>query len=121
MKIKNLKRLFVSLFLALPLLNGCATQTAAFWVRFLNYNGGLLQQFSAEPGAIVKYTGKTPEKANSDDKGYVFSGWDPNPEHTPIEADTDFTAQFAEADLQFHVYWYDGAGELINKETNLFT
>lgn len=59
-------------------------------VRFM-VEGVANETKTIDHGGYATYTGATPTK-----DGFTFTGWDKDPANTPINADTDFVAQFSE-------------------------
>ncbi len=47
-----------------------------YQVRFLNYDGSLLQEKSVDYGTSVTYTGATPTRDHQNHKSYTFKSWD---------------------------------------------
>lgn len=65
----------------------------SYTVRFLNYDGTVLQTSTADYGTDVKYTGKTPtNNSTGNPSDFSFVGWNPSP--TNIKGDTDCYAQY---------------------------
>ena len=65
-------------------------------VRWLNWNGEVLQKGNYTIEDQVRYNGDIPERPEDDDYTYKFRGWDPFDGDKPedIHKDTDYTAQF---------------------------
>ena len=63
-----------------------------YTIRFLNYNGAVLQNSQVLEGDMPSYTGATPIKPEDDDYTYTFSGW--SPAIVAATANADYTAQF---------------------------
>ena len=63
-----------------------------YTIRFLNYNGTVLQSSQVAQGSMPSYTGATPTKPEDDDYTYAFNGW--SPAVVAATADADYTAQF---------------------------
>ena len=61
-------------------------------IRFLNYDGSVLQSSTVADGEIPTYEGETPTKPSDGDTEYVFSGW--LPEIAAATQNQDYTAQF---------------------------
>ena len=78
-------------------------------VTWKNYNGTELEKNeNVMGGTVPEYNGETPEKPANDYYTYTFSGWDPTP--AAVTQDTEYTAQFTQADRLYTVTWknYDG-------------
>ena len=67
-----------------------------YHVRWLNWDGTVLQQGDYTIEDTVSYEGDLPERPEDDDYTYKFKGWVPSDGDAPmdIHADTDYTAQF---------------------------
>lgn len=63
-----------------------------YTIRFLNYDGTVLQSSQVAQGTMPSYTGATPTKPEDDDYTYAFNGW--SPAVVAATADADYTAQF---------------------------
>lgn len=67
-----------------------------YHVRWLNWDGSVLQEGDYTIKDTVSYNGDLPERPEDDDFTYTFRGWDPFDGDAPtdIHKDTDYTAQF---------------------------
>ena len=67
-----------------------------YHVRWLNWDGSVLQEGDYTIKDTVSYDGGIPERPEDDDCTYKFKGWDPFDGDAPtdIHKDTDYTAQF---------------------------
>ena len=67
-----------------------------YHVRWLNWDGSVLQKGDYTIKDTVSYEGDLPEHPEDDDFTYKFKGWDPFDGDAPtdIHKDTDYTAQF---------------------------
>ena len=67
-----------------------------YHVRWLNWNGAVLQEGDYTIEDTVSYDEGIPEHPEDDDYTYKFKGWDPSDGDAPtdIHKDTDYTAQF---------------------------
>ena len=79
--------------------SGDATYTATYTqtlrqytIRFLNYDGSVLQSSEWEYGTTPVYSGSTPLRAEDETYTYEFKGWDK--EIVAVSEATDYTAQF---------------------------
>ena len=78
-----------------------------YTVRFLNWDGTVLQSSEWEYNSTPVYSGETPLRAEDEENTYAFAGWDK--EIAAATADADYTAQFtatAKA-VYFTVTYYD--------------
>ena len=65
---------------------------SSYTVRFLNWDGSVLQSTQVEVGKIPQYTGATPTKPSDSQYSYTFSGW--TPQIVAATADATYTATF---------------------------
>ena len=65
---------------------------SSYTVRFLNWDGSVLQSKQVEEGQIPQYTGATPTKPDDAQYTYTFSGW--TPQIVAATADATYTATF---------------------------
>lgn len=63
-----------------------------YLIRFVNYDGSLLDTISVEKGKIPQYAGKTPSRQELRTTTYEFSGWEPGLK--PADANSTYTATF---------------------------
>ena len=63
-----------------------------YTIRFLNYNGAVLQNSQVAQGSMPSYTGATPIKPADSEYTYSFNGW--SPAIVAATANADYTAQF---------------------------
>jgi uncharacterized repeat protein (TIGR02543 family) len=78
-----------------------------YTVRFLNWDGTVLQSSEWEYNSTPVYSGETPLRAEDEENTYAFAGWDK--EIAVATAAADYTAQFtatAKA-VYFTVTYYD--------------
>lgn len=67
----------------------------SYTVRFLNYDGTVLQTTTADYGTDAKYTGSTPtNNSTGNTSDFSFIGWKPSP--TNIRGDIDCYAQYCD-------------------------
>ena len=67
-------------------------QPVYYTIRFLNYDGAVLQSSQVLEGEMPTYNGATPTKPEDDNYTYSFSGW--SPAIALATADADYTAVF---------------------------
>lgn len=67
-------------------------QPTYYTIRFLNYNGAVLQNSQVLEGDMPSYTGATPIKPADSEYTYSFNGW--SPAIVAATANADYTAQF---------------------------
>ena len=69
-------------------------QRAAVTIRFLNYDGSVLQSSDVDIGQTPVYSGETPAKPATAQYSYEWTGWEPA--IVPAAAAADYTATFSE-------------------------
>ncbi len=65
-----------------------------YTVKFVNYDGTVLQSGKVAEGQVPKYEGATPTRPETAECTYEFAGW--TPEIAKVTGDATYTAQFAE-------------------------
>ena len=73
---------------------------AHYTIRFLNWDGTVLQSELLKEGAMPTYKGTTPTHAESDNYTYTFTGW--KPEIVSVTANADYTAQYDSLAVQYY-------------------
>ena len=69
-----------------------STASNYYTIRFLNWDGTVLQNSQVKEGELPSYTGTTPVRPADEQFTYSFSGW--SPAIATATADADYTAQF---------------------------
>lgn len=72
-------------------------------VRWLNYDGSVLETENYYTGETPTYKGETPVRPEDEDNTYTFSGW--SPRISVVLGNDDYTAQF-EAHEKVHTHRY---------------
>ncbi len=67
-------------------------QPTYYTIRFLNWDGEVLQSSQVEEGSTPSYEGSTPIRPDDEQYTYSFSGWTPT--IVAATADADYTAQY---------------------------
>ena len=67
-------------------------QPVYYTVRFLNYDGSLLQKTQVPEGEIPVYNGQEPTRPDDEEYSYEFTGW--MPEVVATTTNVDYIAQF---------------------------
>ncbi len=84
-----------------------------FTVVWLNWDGSVLEtDIGVEHGDLPRYDGKTPTKPSTDDKTYVFAGW--NPQISGVSCDVTYTATFTEKSKSYSITWKNDDGSIID-------
>lgn len=71
---------------------GSVTPTK-YTIKFVNYDGTVLQTDELEYGATPAYNGSTPTKVNTSNYSYTFTGWTPS--IAKVTDDATYTATFS--------------------------
>ena len=71
-----------------------------FNVKFVNYDGTILDQQNIAYGETPEYKGETPTKPSDDSYEYTFGNW--SPEIAEVTGETTYTAQFTEKAHRFY-------------------
>lgn len=102
--------------------SGDATYTATYsqteneyTVKFVNYDGTVLQNTKVAYGETPAYTGETPTKASTPEFTYTFKGW--TPEIAPVKGDATYTATYTEAKNSYTITWKNDDGSVIDTTT----
>ena len=77
---------------------------SSYTVRFLNWDGSVLQSTQVEEGKIPQYTGATPTKPSDEEFSYIFSGW--TPQIVAATEDATYTATFTATEKNDDVTYY---------------
>ncbi len=95
-----------------------ATFTATknnYTIKFLNYNGEVLQSTDIEYGKMPEYTGVIPTKPADDQYRYAFAGWDK--EIAEVVGEETYTATFAPTSNEYTISWFNDDNTLIDQTT----
>ena len=63
-----------------------------YTIKFINWNGDILQTINVEEGQTPVYTGSTPARPSDEQYNYSFNGWTPS--ITPATANATYTASY---------------------------
>jgi len=83
-------------------------------IRFVNYDGTLLEKQTVYNGQTPVYSGATPTKTD-ETSTYVFLGW--SPAVVPVNGDATYTATFSASLNQYTVTFKDEDGTTLSSET----
>ena len=81
-----------------------------YTIRFLNYDGSVLQSGSVNYGVTPTYSGSTPSKPTDAQYTYAFSGW--SPAITSVTGNQDYTAQFNPTARTYSVTLHTNEGSI---------
>ena len=79
-----------------------------YTIKFVNYDGTVLQSSDYEYGAVPAYNGAVPTKPDDADHSYVFIGWDK--ELSKVTEDAAYTAAYSTVRNKYTITFvnYDG-------------
>ena len=84
----------------------------SYTVRFENYDGTLLHEGTYTYGYHPSYTGETPQKENTAQYTYEFSGWNPAiTNETVVTGNTVYTAQFSSTENTYLIQFKQNADD----------
>ncbi len=86
-----------------------------YTVRFVNYDGQVLANMTAQEGESPVYPGSTPTKPADTENTYTFSGW--TPALAPVTANITYTATFTAVKKAYTITWKNEDGSIISQET----
>ena len=85
-----------------------------YTVRFVNYDGQVLANMTAQEGETPTYVGSNPTREGNAEYSYTFSGW--NPALAPVTANITYTATFTANKKTYTVTWKNEDGSIIKQE-----
>ena len=71
-------------------------------IKFVNYDGTVLQNTQVAYGSTPSYTGSTPTKLTTEKYTYSFKGW--NPVVVAVTGDATYTAQFDSTLIEYEIH-----------------
>ena len=83
-------------------------------IRFVNYDGTLLEKKTVYKGDIPEYTGETPTRTDAANT-YVFLGW--TPAIVPANGNATYTATFSSSMNQYTVIFQNEDGTELSRQT----
>ncbi|MBO6307224.1 MAG: hypothetical protein J6M55_06935, partial [Paludibacteraceae bacterium] len=86
-----------------------------FIIRFVNYDGTILETQTLDKGVTPSYSGATPTREGNAEYSYIFAGW--TPEIVPVTNNATYTATFTATKNQYTITWLDEAGNEIDQTT----
>ena len=84
-------------------------------IRFVNYDGTLLETQTLDKGLTPSYSGATPTRESNAEYTYTFAGW--APAIVPVTGNATYTATFTATKNQYTITWLDEAGNEIDQTT----
>ena len=111
---------------AIEAVNGDATYVATYSasynqstyvIKFVNYDGTVLQSTEYQVGETPSYVGMTPTRPNDGDINYVFAGWTPTIE--AVNGSATYVATFTSSYNQstFTIKWVNWNGVVLETDT----
>ena len=87
----------------------------SYTIKFLNYNGEVLQSTNVEYGVKPVYEGDIPAKPEDDEFHYAFAGWDK--EIVEVGGPETYTATFSTTTNEYTISWFNDDNTLIDQTT----
>lgn len=89
---------------------------STFEIRWVNYDGTVLERDFCSSGELPTYDGTDPYKPAEHGNNYVFTGWAPTV--APATSDATYIAQFAMSNenIDYAVTWYDWNGNYLAQD-----
>ena len=84
-------------------------------IRFVNYDGTVLDTQILEKGVTPVYDGATPTREGGPDNSYTFIGW--TPEIVPVTGNATYTAVFTTNTNTYTITWLNEDGSTIDQTT----
>ncbi len=94
-------------------------EPVGYEIRFVNYDGMLLQSKIVTAGDIPSYTETTPEKAQDECYTYTFSGW--SPVLSAANSNMIYTAQFTKTARIYGIEYNTDGGNINNDIVTSYT
>jgi uncharacterized repeat protein (TIGR02543 family) len=89
-----------------------------YTIRFLNYDGEVLQSEDVNFNTIPEYNGGTPTKPSTNQWDYTFDKWSPT--ITKVSGATDYTATYTQALRSYQITFKNEDGSELEKKTMNF-
>ena len=87
---------------------------AHYTVRFLNWDGTVLQSELLKEGTMPEYKGETPQRLATTQYTYNFKGW--NPEVVAVTGDAIYTADFDSVVNKYTITFLDEDGTVLSSQ-----
>ena len=82
-----------------------------YTVRFVNYDGQVLANMTAQEGETPTYVGSNPTREGNAEYSYTFSGW--TPALAPVTANITYTATFTATKNTYTITWKNEDGTVL--------
>ena len=82
-----------------------------YTVRFVNYDGQVLANMTAQEGETPTYVGPNPTREGNAEYSYTFSGW--NPTLGPVTSNITYTATFTATKNTYTITWKNEDGTVL--------
>ena len=92
-----------------------STAVTTYTIRFLNYDGTVLQSGQVEEGHTPVYSGATPTKPSDAEWDYTFNGWTPT--IAAATQDQDYTATYSSTRRKYTLTWDYAGGSVVTEGT----
>lgn len=86
-----------------------------YTIRFLNYDGEVLQTEEVNFNTLPEYKGSTPTKPSTDQYDFTFDKWSPT--ITKVSGATDYTATYTNAVRSYQITFKNDDGTELEKKT----
>ncbi len=84
-------------------------------IRFVNYDGTILETQTLDKGVTPSYSGETPTKPADTEYFYTFAGW--TPAIVPVSVNATYTASFTATKNTYTITWLNEDGTQIDQTT----
>ena len=91
------------------------TDVISYMVKFVNFDGAVLQSAEMNSGEMPVYAGVTPTREATAQYTYTFKGWDPEIEE--VSGSATYTATYTEKLNQYTVKFVNYDGTVLQSET----
>lgn len=86
-----------------------------YTIRFVNYDGTLLETQTLDKGVTPSYSGAEPTRESNAEYTYAFSGWSPT--LAPVTTNITYTATYTATKTSYTITWKNDDGSIIESET----
>lgn len=85
-----------------------------YTIRFVNYDGTLLETQTLDKGVTPSYSGAEPTRESNAEYTYAFSGWSPT--LAPVTTNITYTATYTATKKTYTITWKNDDGSIIESE-----